>query len=74
MKNRPESFEDVLNIEYAGTLVRKITWHTGSAVYDEDLIQEVLLRGVIAWRRRKDIQYPRAFFGKIARDTISDHW
>src|SRR6266576_3214897 len=74
MNDQAERFEDVLTIEYAGALVRMFTARTGSLVFDEDLIQEVLLRGVIAWRRNQEIQHPRAFFGKIARDTVRDHW
>src|SRR5712675_370545 len=74
MNDSQERFEDVLTIEYAGALVRLFTRRTGSLVFDEDLIQDVLLRGVVAWRRNPEIKYPRAFFGKIARDVVSDHW
>src|SRR5207244_3753245 len=37
------------------------------------LIQEALLRGLIAQRRIEDIRHPSAFFTKVIRDTVIDY-
>jgi RNA polymerase sigma factor (sigma-70 family) len=73
MKNRP-TFEDVLTPEFAGWLIRKLTCRTGTPLFDDDLAQEALLRGLLAFRRVPDVNHPRAFFAKIVRDTVIDRW
>jgi RNA polymerase sigma factor (sigma-70 family) len=47
---------------------------TGTAVWEDDLVQESLLRGVKAFRRTAHVEHPSAFFSKIVRDTVRDHW
>lgn len=71
MKMTPES---VLTPDFARSVVRFTTLHTGSAVFDDDLVQEALLRGLKAFRRTVHVEHPRAFFMKIVRDTVRDHW
>jgi RNA polymerase sigma factor (sigma-70 family) len=66
--------ENVLTPEFARTLVRLTALRTGTALFDDDLIQEALLRGLVAFRRTAHVRYPRAFFSKIVRDTVRDHW
>lgn len=66
--------ESILTPDFARTLVRLAALRTGSALFDDDLVQEALLRGLIAFRRAIHIQYPRTFFSKIVRDAVSDHW
>lgn len=66
--------EDVLTPELARTLVHSLTRRTGNPLFDEDLIQDVLLRGIVAFRRTASIRSPRAFLSKIARDTVCDYW
>jgi RNA polymerase sigma factor (sigma-70 family) len=74
MKDRPNTFEDILTPEFAGGVVRRLTRRTGTPLFDDDLIQEALLRGLLAFRRIPDIRYPRAFLTKVIRDTVIDHW
>jgi RNA polymerase sigma factor (sigma-70 family) len=66
--------DSVLTLDSARSLVRYMTLRTGSAVFDEDLVQEALLRGLYAFRRTSGIQYPRAFFAKIVNDVVSNYW
>ena len=66
--------ESVLTPSNARRLVGLAALRTGSAVYDDDLVGEALLRGVIAFRRIRNVTHPRAFFSKIVRDTVLDHW
>ena len=66
--------ESVLTPEFARSVIRFVSLKTGSVISDDDLIQESLLRGVKAFRRVRSVEYPRAFFSKIIRDTVRDHW
>jgi len=66
--------EEVLTPDFAKSLVRFATLRTGSVVLDEDLVQEALLRGVQAFRRTAYVVHPVAFFSKIVKDTVRDHW
>jgi len=64
--------DSVLTPEYARSILR----HVASSLMPpalEDLAQEALLKGVEAFRRNQ-VDYPSAFFTKIVRDTICDHW
>jgi RNA polymerase sigma factor (sigma-70 family) len=64
----------ILTPEFARSAVRRETLRTGSAIVDDDLVGEALLRGVIAFRRTSDVIHPYAFFNKIVRDTVRDYW
>ncbi len=66
--------ESVLTPEVARSLIRLETSKTGSPLTDDDLTQESLLRGLKAFRRAAYVEYPRAFFSKIVRDVVRDHW
>jgi RNA polymerase sigma-70 factor (ECF subfamily) len=55
-------------------LIRIATTRTGSPVFDEDLIQDVSLRALEAFRRTGQVAHPRAFLMKIVCDTVRDHW
>lgn len=66
--------ESVLTPEFARSLVRRATLRTGSALCDDDLIQDALLRGLTAFRREAHVSHPRAFFARIVRDAVHDHW
>jgi DNA-directed RNA polymerase specialized sigma24 family protein len=59
------SLEAVLTPESAKAMLRVIGLETGSPVYDEDLAQEALLRGLIAFGRSEYVSNPQAFFAKI---------
>jgi len=74
MKDRPNTFEEILTPEFARGVMGRLTRRTGTPVFDEDLIQEALLRGLLAFRRIPDIRYPRAFLTKIIRDLVIDDW
>ena len=54
--------------------VSQVAWRTPKAVFDDDLVGEALLRGVIAFRQTAYVTHPRAFFSKIVKDTVRDHW
>ena len=71
----PAQAESVLTPDVARTLVRLAALRTGSALFDDDLVGEALLRGVVAFRRTDvRVTHPRAFFSKIVKDTVRDHW
>jgi RNA polymerase sigma factor (sigma-70 family) len=55
-------------------MVRVVTQRTGAPVHDEDLLQEVSLRAIAAFRNRCDIRHPRAFLMKVVENTVSDYW
>src|SRR5262245_44829361 len=55
-------------------MVRVVTQRTGDPVHDEDLLQEVSLRAISAFRNRHDIRHPRAFLMKVVQNTVSDYW
>jgi len=55
-------------------LIRFATMHTGYPVTDEDLEQEATLQIWRAIQRVPKIEYPRAFFAKIVRDTVKGFW
>lgn len=63
----------LLTPENAARFIRRATLKTGSPLYDEDLVQDVLLAGVLAFRRL-EVRAPRAFFAKIVRNAVADHW
>ncbi len=69
-----DTSENVLTPDFARSAVRFATLRTGSVVFDEDLVQDALLRGLKAFRRTAHVKYPRAFFTKIVLDTVRDHW
>src|SRR5438093_6577656 len=64
--------ESVLTPEYARSIVRLLASSLMLPVL-EDLSQEALLKGVRAFKRSR-VEHPSAFFTKIVRDTVSDHW
>lgn len=64
----------VLTPEFARSAVRRAALRTGSPVIEDDLAQEALLRWLKAFRRTVTINNPSAFFSKIVRDTVRDHW
>jgi len=66
--------EDIFTPQFARRAMRFICGRKGLPAYDEDLIQEALLRALSASRRVGYIQYPSAFFGKIMRDVLADFW
>src|SRR5687767_1062351 len=74
MKERPNSFQDILTSELAGAVIRGLMRRTGSPLFDEDLEQEALLRILQATRRVGQIQYPKAFAVKIVQNTVQDYW
>jgi RNA polymerase sigma-70 factor (ECF subfamily) len=55
-------------------MVRIATQRTGTAVHDEDLEQEAMLRAVEAARKQVHVRHPKAFLMKIVRDAVRDHW
>jgi len=55
-------------------MVRIATQRTGTAVHDEDLEQEAMLKAVEAARKQVHVRHPRAFLMKIVRDAVRDHW
>lgn len=55
-------------------LVRLATRRTGSALFDEDVVQEAALRALLAFRKADRIEKPRAFLMKVVQDTVRDHW
>jgi RNA polymerase sigma factor (sigma-70 family) len=68
------SSESVLTPQFARTAVRLAMLRTGTALGEDDLAQEALLRGLKAFRRTDHVEHPSAFFSKIVRDTVRDHW
>ncbi len=68
------SSEAILTPELANALLRMIGCETGSPIYDEDLSQDVLLRGVVAFRRVGLVSNPLALFRKIVREALYDSW
>ena len=64
----------VLNPAEVAQMIRFVTRRTGTAVFDEDLTQEACVRALDAFRRTREVQYPRAFLMKIVFDTVHDHW
>lgn len=64
----------LLDRQFVRSLIRFETLRTGSALHDEDLEQDVLLRLFLACRRVGFIQYPQAFAAKVVRDIVHDHW
>jgi len=66
--------EAMLNRPFVRSVIRFATRRTGSAIHDEDLEQEALLRILQAIHRRSRIEYPKALVVKIVRDTVADHW
>ena len=66
--------KSVLTPQLARTLVRLATFRTGSAIFDDDLLGDALLRGVIAFRSTTYVRHPKAFFRKIVNDTVRDYW
>ena len=73
MTDERHTQESVLTPEFARALVLRIAAFRIASVLLEDLSQEALLRGVRAFQRIH-VEHPSAFFAKIVRDTISDHW
>lgn len=75
MENRPDVIEDVLTPQFARRLVRRMYRQLGTeTLVPDDILQEALLRGILAFRRIPDIRFPRALFGKIVRDTVISSW
>jgi RNA polymerase sigma factor (sigma-70 family) len=68
------ALEGLLTPESARAMVRIISLKTGAPLFDDDLVQEALLRGIRALGRSSRIDHPHAFFAKIVRDTLYDHW
>src|SRR5436309_2836796 len=66
------SAESVLTPDFAQAIVRVMAGALTLSLL-EDLAQEALLKGIEAFRRNQ-VEYPSAFFAKIIRDTICDHW
>src|SRR5205809_8074473 len=55
-------------------LVRAVTKHTGTPIYDPDLEQDIALHALEAFERLDHVTHPRALLMKIVRDTVRDHW
>ena len=55
-------------------LVRAVTKHTGTPIYDPDLEQEIALHALEAFERLDHVRHPRALLMKIVRDTVRDYW
>src|SRR5437667_10128139 len=55
-------------------LVRAVTKHTGTPIYDPDLEQDVALHALEAFERLNHVRHPRALLMKIVRDTVRDYW
>ena len=70
----PAQADSVLTPDVARSLVRLAALSTGSFVFDDDLVGEALLRGVIAFQRTVHVTHARAFFSKIVKDTVRDYW
>ena len=70
----PAQIDSVLTPDVARSLVRQAALSTGSFVFDDDLVGEALLRGVIAFQRTVHVTHARAFFSKIVKDTVRDYW
>src|SRR5436309_5069218 len=66
------SAESVLTPDFAQAIVRVMAGALTVPLI-EDLAQEALLKGIAAFRRNR-VEYPSAFFTKIVRDTVCDHW
>ena len=64
--------ESVLTPDFAQSTVRMVASYMAVPIL-EDLAQEALLRGVKAFQRTR-VEHPSAFFVKIVRDTVCDHW
>ena len=64
--------ESVLTPAFAQAAVRMVASCMAVPIL-EDLAQEALLRGVKAFQRTR-VEHPSAFFTKIVRDTVCDHW
>ena len=64
--------ELVLTPDFAQAAVRMVA-SCMSVPMLEDLAQEALLRGIKAFQRTP-VAHPSAFFVKIVRDTVCDHW
>lgn len=63
-----------IDIREIRRIVRIATSRTGSAVFDEDLMQDAALRAIEAFRRAGDVRHPRAFLRKVVTDAVRDHW
>lgn len=70
----PIEHEMLLTPRYARSIIWLLTKRTGSPVIDEDLAQDALLRALQAFRRTPQVQHPRAFFRKVVKDMLADHW
>ncbi|PYR87026.1 MAG: hypothetical protein DMG18_00975 [Acidobacteria bacterium] len=55
-------------------LVRAVTKHTGTPIYDPDLEQDIALHALEAFERLDHVRHPRALLMKIVRDTVRDYW
>src|SRR5262245_9675794 len=66
--------EGLLTLASARAQLRIIGLSTGSPVFDDDLAQEALLHAVKAFARSASVNNPQAFFKKIVRNTLYDHW
>ena len=68
------ALEVLLDRRFVRSVILFAAFRSGSALHDEDLEQEALLRVLQAARRTGRIEYPKGFVVKIVNDTISDHW
>ena len=55
-------------------MVHIATKRTGTPVHDEDLVQDVALHALEAFRRLEEVRHPRALLMKIVYDTVRDYW
>src|SRR5438128_7409317 len=55
-------------------LVRAVTKHTGTPIYDPDLEQDIALHALEAFERLDAVAHPRALLMKIVRDAVRDYW
>lgn len=63
-----------LNVADIRAMVRLATKRTGTPVHDEDLVQQIALSALEAFRRLEPVAHPKALLMKIVYDAVHDHW